>query len=70
MADSSDPHVYLALLYEARAAAAMGKSYTLRGKTYTRQSLADLNREIARTEAQANGRAGTSVVIGRHARRV
>lgn len=65
------PAEELALWREARVYASQNKSYAIRGKTYTRQDLDQINRMIAQLEREVSSSAGnTSVVIGRHSRRV
>jgi hypothetical protein len=60
----------LALWREARVYASQNKSYSLRGKTYTRQDLPQINAMISQLEKEISATSGKlSVVIGRHARR-
>ncbi len=61
----------LDLWKEARVYASQNKSYAIRGKTYTRQDLDMINRQIQILTDQLAGAAGRPrVAIGRHARRV
>lgn len=65
------PEEELALWREARVYASQNKSYAIRGKTYTRQDLPVINDMIRQLSAEISAKSGkTSVVIGRHARRV
>jgi hypothetical protein len=65
------PAEELALWKEARVFASQNKSYSIRGRNYTRQDLPLINQMIGQLTAEVNATSGRStVVIGRHARRV
>lgn len=65
------PAEELAIWKEARVYASQNKSYSIRGRSYTRQDLPQINAMIRQLSSEVAASSGqSSVVIGRHARRV
>lgn len=63
------PAEELALWKEARVHASQNKSYTIRGKTYTRQDLKLINEMIQQLAAEIGASTRSTIVTSRRARR-